>query len=72
LRNEARTPGSDCGRDEREQRAGVENETDRELWQDLSYSVLSDITPSQKATWEATAVKDWANESLAVAKQLLT
>jgi hypothetical protein len=44
--------------------------TSESLWQDLSYSLWSEITPDQVTAWQkATSSKDWANESFAIAKQ---
>jgi len=40
------------------------------LWQDLSYSLWSELTPEQVKAWQSNlSPKDWANETFAVAKQ---
>jgi hypothetical protein len=43
---------------------------DEYVWQDFSYSLWIEITPDQVKSWQSSvSPKDWANESLALAKQ---
>jgi hypothetical protein len=47
-----------------------EDAEEETLWQDLSYSLWSEISPAQVTAWQATPSPiNWANETFAVAKQ---
>lgn len=47
-----------------------EDAGDDALWQELSFALVSELSPQQVKTWQTNlSPKDWANETLAVAKQ---
>lgn len=47
-----------------------DDSVDEVLWEDLAYSLSSEIAPEQAKAWQgAASAKEWANESLTISKQ---